>query len=507
MSDIAGELSRVREAFDKPTLRLLARKWSPFVLAVFRTSFSGERRAIAAERLHTQVDTYLTELRTVGEDLPGVNGRTLCLQWMNQQWLFRTTTDAGDEQYSLTSYAMEALDLVHGLTRDRALISESRINTIVDAVRQMATEANPDQQARLNRLDAQIAQLTVERDRVAAGGEIAAATDDRMLEGYANLIDLISQLPSDFKRVEESVLAMHRKIISDFRNEARSIGEVIDEYLAKTDELTTGTQEGRAFDGAFTLLRDDALLLELRMDLQSILDHPFADALTTGEQREFRGTVGVIRRGIGDVLDQRSRLTGTLRDHIENHDVIRDRELDAILRQINQQLEIWMRIARPRDTVPVKLIPEAVSVEHLRERMYDPGAAAPPPPLEDVSESAPEPLSMIDIRTQGGPLLRQLREQLVAAVQAGDVDTLGELFNALPAELRRPVEILGLLHVLAPLTDDTETRTKDASEHLKELFEAIRPDGSRRRFELPLRGLSLEDAAAVNDPMEGTRRD
>lgn len=507
MSEIAGELARVREAFDKPTLRLLVRKWSPLVLAVFRTSFSGERRAVPAERLHTQVDTYLSELRSDGEDTPALVGRALCLQWMNDQWLFRTTADSGDEQYSLTSFALEALDLIHGLTRDRALISESRINTIVDAVRQVATDANPDRQARLDRLDVQIAQMTAERDRIAGGGDIAAATDDQMLDGYANLLDLIGQLPSDFKRVEESVLSMHRKIISDFRHEDRPIGEVIDEYLTKTDELTAGTPEGRAFEGAFALLRDEALLLDLRNDLQTILDHPFAAALTAGEQRDFRGTVAVIRRGIDDVLDQRSRLTATLRDHIENHDVVRDRELDATLRRINQQLEVWMRTARPRDTVPVALIPTAVSVEHLRERFFDPATLLPPPPLEDVSDSAPTPPSLTDIRTQGGPLLRELRDRLTAAVQAGDADTLGELFNSLPAELRRPVEILGLLHLLGQAGPDPAGPVERPVEQPVEILEAVRPDGTRRRFEVPRRGLSLTDAAPSARPTEGHQRD
>jgi hypothetical protein len=89
MSDIEGELARVRGAFDKPTLRLLDRKWAPFVLAVFNSSFSRDQQSIQADRLHTQVDTYMDELRAVGVDVPGYGGRALCLQWMNDQWLYR----------------------------------------------------------------------------------------------------------------------------------------------------------------------------------------------------------------------------------------------------------------------------------------------------------------------------------------------------------------------------------------------------------------------------------
>lgn len=507
MSDIVGELARVREAFDRPTLRLLDRKWAPLVLAVFKFSFSRDQRSVAAERLHAQVDTYLGELRSVGENVPHLAGRALCVQWMNDQWLFRTIGASGQEEYSLTSHALEALDLVQTLSRERALISESRINTILDAVRRWATEANPDREARIGRLDVQIQHLTTERDRLLTGGDVAAASDDRMLDGYANLIDLIGQLPSDFKRVEESVLGMHRQIISDFRNEDCPIREVLDEYLRKTDELTTLTAEGRAFEGAFTLLRDAALLLELKSDLQTILEHPFAAALTAAEQRDFRGAVTIIRRGIDDVLAQRSRLTTTLRDHIVNHDVVRDRELDATLRQINQQLAVWMQTAGPRAAVPVPLMPTQVDIAHLRERFWDPASEVPPPPLEDVSDAAPEPPNLDEIRTQGGPSLLRLRASLLAAAEAGDNDTAGELFNTLPIDLRRPVEILGLLHLLAGI-DASQTGGTDVlhildTATIAEVFDAIRPDGSRRRFLVPRLALSLAGVRTLAVADEG----
>jgi hypothetical protein len=494
VSDIAGELARVEEAFSKPTLRLLSRKWAPWVLTVFRCAFGRDHRPVGAERLHAQVDAYLDELRSAGKETPSQAGRALCLQWMNDQWLFRSVTGTGDEEYSLTSHALEALDLVHSLTRDRALISESRINMILETVHRWAMEASPDREARIERLSAQIGQLESERDRLLQGGEITPASDDRMLDGYANLIDLIGQLPGDFKRVEEAVLAMHRQIISDFRREDRPIGEVLDEYLRKTDDLTTLTPEGRAFEGAFTLLRDEALLLDLKTDLQAILDHPFAQVLTSAEQREFRGTVTVVRRGIDDVLTQRSMLTATLRDHIVNHDVIRDRELDAILRSISQQLEAWMCTAGPRSAVPVTMIPEPLAITHLRERFHDPTTTAPPPPLDDVSGSAPEPPSISDIRTQGGPSFRDLLDALLMAAESGDAGTIGELFGLLPASLRRPVEILGLLDLAAsagvtgahpPAGLGAHVSEVMQADALEEAFDTVRPDGSTRRFLAP----------------------
>jgi hypothetical protein len=257
----------------------------------------------------------------------------------------------------------------------------------------------------------------------------------------------------------------------------------------------------------------------LKSDLQTILEHPFALALTAGEQRDFLGTVAIIRRGIDDVLAQRSRLTTTLRDHIVNHDIVRDRELDATLRQINQQLAIWMETAGARAAVPVPMIPPQIDVEHLRERFWDPANEVPPPPLDDVSDTAPEPPNLDDIRSQGGPSLFRLRRSLLAALEAGDSDTVGEMFNALPVDLRRPVEILGLLHLLASGNPGQapgageQAGEGDLDSYLDEVlataaavevFDAIRPDGTRRQFLVPRLELSLADAPNSAIPDKGT---
>lgn len=507
MSEIAGELARVREAFDKPTLRLLDRKWAPFVLAVFKGSFSRDRSSVQCELLHAQVDAYLADLRSIGTETPGGNGRSLCVQWMNDQWLYRDTGEDGEEHYSLTSHALESLSLVESLSRDRALISESRLTMIVDAVRHRATQANPDREERVRRLDQQIAELTSERDRVADGGEIVAASVEDMREGYANLIDLIGQLPGDFKRVEESVATMHRQIVNDFRAEDRPISEVLDEYLAKTDALMSLTAEGRAFEGAFELLRNEALLLDLKGDLDTILSHPFAEQLKTNERRSFAATVNLIRSGIDDVLTQRNGLTTTLREHIVNHDIVKDRELEGLLRDINKELVTWMQTAGPQARVHAEIMPGNLDTPHLRERFYDPESHVPPAALADVSQHAPEVLSLDEMRKQGGPQLLEMREALVDALggrgansdHASDA-SIGDVFNGLAPELRRPVEILGLMQLATQL---------DAVSHAGpvEKYLTVRPDGTQRTFEVARITLNDDETAALEALNSGANSD
>ena len=390
--------------------------------------------------------------------------------------LFRSQ---GNEVYSLTSHAQQALELVKNLARDRATLSEHRITTILSTVRRFNSEANPDRSARVTLLNDEIARLKVERDRLVDGAEMVSATEDYMLEGFTELLSLISALPSDFARVEERFATIRTEILAAFRAEDRPAGEVIDDYLARADALMTATQEGRAFEGAFALLRDDGLVTQLREDLNALLEHPLSHGiLGEADRAELRGTVKLVRDGLDRVLAQRSRVTATLKEYIVSHDAARDRELEQTLRQVESELMTWMSTTGPRATHEVSLLPSRVNVDHLRERFHDPADDVLPAPITAADPAEAPTLSLAELMAQGGPQLGSLRQRLDDAL--GDLlpaGSLGELFEALEPSLRRPVEIFGLLHLAA----DREWETEDELES----FAAVRPDGSRRTFAVP----------------------
>lgn len=487
MSGIVGEFARVSDAFERPTLRLLEYKWAPLALAVLRSAFPRDRRSVPAEQLHVQVTTFVDELAASGLPVPPETGRELCLSWMRGKWLTRAATPSGEE-YSLTSHALEALEIVASMSRERSLLSESRLATIVAAARRAALEASPDTDRRLGIIDAQIAELTEQRARIAAGLD-AASNDDRVIDSIASLQDLLSQMPSDFKRVEEAMGAMHRGLLERFRNGGSNVGEVVSEYLDAAAALLQDTPEGRAFAGAQDLLRDDAMLADLRLNLGTVLAHPAAAALSAAETRELESTVSTIRDGRDNVLAVRHRLSGTLRDHIISRDAAADRELDSVLREVEQELYTWMESARARDRVPVRLLPEQLDVSALKTRFWDPANAVPPPPLEDTSHEAPPPVSLAEYRKMGGPTMDALRE-LLESTTAG---SLGEAFNSLPPELRRPVEIVGLLQA-------ADESGQYNPEQVLESYAAVRADGTLVAFAVPRIPLAPEmDSAPEMD--------
>lgn len=509
LSDVVGEHDRARRAFERETLKLLRKKHAPVILAIFMTTFSPERTVFAADQFHTLVESQLSELRAAGradfDTLEGRSARAICWQWAEDKWLLLSSDNPDKvEQYSLTSHAQEAIDYVHRLARDRSVFGQSRIRTIVDAARRSAEAASPDPAARIARIDAEIAELTAERERLAAGGELVQASVDDVHEDYLNIRDLLDQVPADFLRLSEHFKSIHHTLIEEFSQEDARVGQVLDRYLERSKQMMAESLEGRAFNGAVELLRDEAMVLQLRRDLDAIVSHPFGDSLSISDAAEFRNAVSGIRRGINTVLEQRRRVSATLRTHITSHDPLRDRELDNLLRRARTELAGWVAETGPRARVPLDLGLAGLDIGNIRTRFYNPADHAPPPPLVDTSSDAQPPPTLDELRRTGGPSMAALRTHLLEQLQAagGQTASAGSIFGALPEGMRRPVEVLGILQ-LAAAAGALSTDTTTGQKHPTEVYITVRNDGTQRTLDVPLIELTAEHIAALTGTTTG----
>jgi len=484
VSDIVGELRRGHEAFKKPTLDLLRRKHAPVLLAVFMCSFSRDQDSLPVDEFHVLVESFFGELISSGIGIGSLENeppRVLCRKWVDDKWL-ELAADNPDKQerYTLTSHAREAIEYINHLVGDRSVFGESRIRTIIDAARRCAEYANPDRDAKIARLNQQISELTAERDRLLDGGDIEPVSVDRVIEEYLNIREMLEKLPSDFLRLSERVREIQRTIIDEFRQEGRRAGEVLDIYLDRSQELMSDSLEGRAFGGAVELLRDEGLIAQLRRDLNLILEHPFSETLSAAESTDFRNAVTGIRRGITTVLERRRRLSASIKNYVTSHDPLGDRELDNILRRARSELAAWSKTASPRDKVPLDLGLDPLDVGTLQTRFYNPADHAPPRPLADTSTEEASAPTLDELRRAGGPSMAVLRQRVLAKLSEQAAVTAGDLFNDLPGELRRPVEVLGLIQIAA------STGSLSASHGQgDDVFDAVRNDRSRRRLKGP----------------------
>ena len=130
------------------------------------------------------------------------------------------------------------------------------------------------------------------------------------------------------------------------------------------------------------------------------------------------------------------------------------------------------------DRVELELVPPPLDMAYLKSRFYDPAVHLPPPPLADVSNGAPEQMTLDELKRIGGPQFAALRAALLRGANGPEELTAGQVFGGLENDLRRPVEVLGLVHIV---TEAHALREGQKSEEVT----AIRADGSTRTLAMP----------------------
>ena len=385
-----------------------------------------------------------------------------------------------------TAHAEDALTMIERNTRERPQLSESTIATVLHAARQCATDANPDAQVRLARLDEQIAVLQAERDRVAGGGEIEVASDARMLERLANLNRLLADLPADFLAAAEAVDEIHRDLADAFRADDRPASTVIRNYLERLDALGADTRAA-AFVGASELFRNDSARQGLRDDIDVFLSHPFTRHARPDLLARTRGAVFLLQAGVDQVLARRRRASDTLRARIQQH-TDHDGEVRALLDQIRDSLIELGRTGR-RWHSPPGVLPTEVEVGHLSTRFHDPNDHVPPPPLYDPDRDEREDagLSFEELRRYGGPSYRALHDAIATRLAADGIVSVAEVFADLDQDMRRPVDLLGLLQLAGA----------EAPAGSRMTHRAVRPDGTE---------VTLSTADLLITHLEGPQR-
>ncbi|MBU5423187.1 DUF3375 domain-containing protein [Cellulomonas hominis] len=461
-------------AFQNPMLDLLHKRHAPLVVSLLSLVFTPERPQVPVADAHTEVADALDQLRSAGygDELPVGSARDLCRQWADAGWLVRRVLEEDVEVYTLSAHAVGALEVAGRAGGSRARVSQSRVRTLLEAVERLALDADPDVLVRLARIEGEIARLRAEAERIERTGTVDPVGDEQLLEEAENVLHLVRELPADFARVAESIKAMQRDVVTALRQDERPTGEVLREYLERGEHVMESTVEGRAFSGALRLIGDPQRLDQLSAQLDTVLRHRFTRLLPAQQRAELREIGRRIEQGLDQVFTAQREASYVITAQVRNHDPLRDREVDELLRDVMTGLQEWLPDARRGQAVdPLRRLPVA-EVENLRQTAGDLRPPQAPAPLSVWDDDGDPDASYAEARAWGGPHYADLRAHLTGWADA-DVD-VAAAFNAAPEALRRPVDLLGMLEI-AHTQGMTET---DAVAYV----EAVRPDGSRRRF-------------------------
>ena len=443
---------------NSPAWRLLRADHAPLVLSFLHQVFVEQNvRSIPAVELASRLDDELYALNERdGEPKRFPRpARAYLDDWAAPEagWLRKYYPDGTDEPHLDATPAVEkALQWVGGLKEREFVGTESRLNTVIDLLRQIVfgTETDPEQRiAELRRqrqdIDDQIARIQA--------GELDLLDQTAVRDRYQQFALTARELLADFREVEENFRKLDRRLRERIAVWHRGKGELLDEVLGSRETIA-GSDQGRSFqafcDFLLSAARQEELtgLLEAVHSLEDLtgkdtrLRHVHYDWLDAAEQTQatVRQLSEQLRRFLDDqVWFENRRVIDILRG-IESHvlrlrdekDIPVTMEIDAPAPVITLPLErpLYAPVRKARiDSGNVRPADEETDPAALFEQVY-----VDPEPLRGVVRQALRQSPQVGLAEliAGNPI-RQGVAELVTYLSLKD-GTFGLVFDEDQAE-------------------------------------------------------------------------
>ncbi len=261
---------------NSPAWRLLRADHAPLVLSFLHRVFVAENvRSIPAAELASRLDDELYALNErARNDEPKrfpKPGKAYLDDWAapDTGWLRKYYPEGTDDPHVDATPAVEkALQWVGSLAEREFIGTESRLNTIIDLLRQIVfgTETDPEQRiAELQRqrrdIDEQIARI---RD-----GELDLLDASAVRDRYQQLSATARELLADFREVEENFRKLDRQLREKITGWHGGKGELLDDVLGSRETIA-GSDQGRSFQAFYDFLLSQARQEELSGLLDSV---------------------------------------------------------------------------------------------------------------------------------------------------------------------------------------------------------------------------------------------
>lgn len=248
-----------------PAWRLLRATNAPLVLAFLGRFFVEDNHgATSAPELATALDDELFTINAADPDHPvyprGAGDYLDDWSTTDAGWLRRFYPLGSDEvHYDATPAFEKAYACVTGLQVRSFVGTESRLNTVVELLRQMVLGSETDPQVRLAELRRRRDGLDEEIAAIEAGHVVVldrVAVRDR----YQQFASTARELLSDFRQVEENFRALDRAARERIAAWEGSKGDLLADLVGTRSDISASDQ-GRSFQSFY-----DFLLSEARQD-------------------------------------------------------------------------------------------------------------------------------------------------------------------------------------------------------------------------------------------------
>ncbi len=410
----------------EPLWRLLAADNGPVVIGLLQTHLYEKERSLPASVLYDRIARDLEGLRARGEDLPQT-AQAYVAAWVADGYLVRRfPPGAAEEEFELSTAAVEAIRFLSGQARPHAAATESRLALVIEALVRLAEETDTDKFRRIDRLLAEQARIEREIEAIHSG-QMRVLPYDTALERAREIIALADDLAGDFRRVRDRFEQLNRELRERILDGDGHRGDVLESLFAGMD-LIAESDAGRTFSAFWRLLTDPEQSATLEESLDQVLARGFADQLEPGERRFLIRLTGMLLEQGGQVHDVMQAFARSLKHFVQSREYLEHRRLNHLLRQAQREALALKESVRATETLDYVLELTSSRIRSVSQWMLHdpsleavPGAMAegepPPVDLESVGELVS--LSEIDLRALRANIRALLRER--AQVSIGDV--------------------------------------------------------------------------------------
>ncbi|MGH3149955.1 MAG: DUF3375 domain-containing protein [Streptosporangiaceae bacterium] len=349
---------------NSPAWRLLRADHAPLLLSFLHQVFVAENvRSIPAAGLASRLDDELYALnQRDGESKKFPKPAKAYLDdWAAPEagWLRKYYPEGTDEPHLDATPAVEkALTWVGSLKEREFVGTESRLNTVIDLLRQIVfgTQTDPEQRvAELLRqrqdIDDQIARI---RD-----GQLDLLDTSSVRDRYQQFAATARELLADFREVEENFRKLDRQLREKITGWHGGKGELLDDVLGNRETIA-GSDQGRSFQAFYDFLLSQARQEELSDLLDSV--HNLSDL--SGKDPRLRlihyDWLDAAERTQATVRQLSEQLRRFLDDQVwfENRrvmDILRDIEARALQLRDAKDVAISMRIDAPAPAIALPM--------------------------------------------------------------------------------------------------------------------------------------------------------
>jgi len=407
---------------NSPAWRLLRADHAPLVLSFLHQVFVTENvRSIPAAELASRLDDELYALNErAGPGEPKrfpKPARAYLDDWAAPEagWLRKYYPEGTDEPHVDATPAVEkALQWVGSLAEREFVGTESRLNTIIDLLRQIVFGTETDPEQRIAELQRQRRDIDDQIDRI-RDGQLDLLDASAVRERYQQFSATARELLADFREVEENFRKLDRRLREKIAGWHGGKGELLDDVLGSRETIS-GSDQGKSFQAFY-----DFLLSQARQEeLSGLLDSVHQLTEITGKDSRLRHIhydwLDAAERTQATVRQLSEQLRRFLDDQVwfENRrviDILRDIEARALQVRDAKDVPVGMQIDAPAPAVTLPM--ERPLYAPVRKARIDSGDVRP-------ADEETDPAALFEqVYVDPEPLRGCVRQALRQAPQIG----------------------------------------------------------------------------------------